>query len=30
LANYYMNNMFENSPEQDGLKNFSFGIMLGF
>jgi hypothetical protein len=30
FAKYYFNNMFENSPEQDGLKNFSFGIMLGF
>lgn len=30
FAKYYANNMFENSPEQDGLKNFSFGIMLGF
>jgi hypothetical protein len=30
FAKYYMSNMFENSPEQDGLKNFSFGIMLGF
>ena len=30
FAKYYLNNMFENSPEQDGLRNFSFGIMLGF
>ena len=30
FAKYYANNMFENSPEQDGLKNLSFGIMLGF
>jgi len=30
FAKYYMNNMFENSPAQDGLHNFSFGIMLGF
>jgi hypothetical protein len=30
FAKYYVNNMFENSPEQDGLRNFSFGIMLGF
>jgi outer membrane protein with beta-barrel domain len=29
-AKYYFNNMFEDSPEQDGLKNFSFGITLGF
>lgn len=29
-AKYYMNNMFENSPAQDGLHNFAFGIMLGF
>jgi hypothetical protein len=26
FAKYYMNNMFENSPAQDGLKNFSFGM----
>jgi hypothetical protein len=30
FAKYYFNDMFENSPEQAGLKNFSFGIMLGF
>jgi hypothetical protein len=30
FAKYYVNDMFENSPEQAGLKNFSFGIMLGF
>jgi hypothetical protein len=30
FAKYYVNNMFQNSPEQDGLRNFSFGIMLGF
>ncbi|MDB5016613.1 MAG: outer membrane protein beta-barrel protein [Mucilaginibacter sp.] len=30
FAKYYANNMFENSPQQDGLRNFSFGIMLGF
>ncbi|SEN63557.1 hypothetical protein SAMN05216436_11943 [bacterium A37T11] len=29
-AKYYFNNMFENSPEQDGVKDFTFGIMLGF
>ena len=29
-AKYYMNNMFENSPDQTGLKNLSLGIMLGF
>jgi hypothetical protein len=30
FAKYYMNDMFENSPAQDGLKNFSFGFTLGF
>lgn len=30
FAKYYANNMFENSPEQDGLRNFSFGLTLGF
>lgn len=30
FAKYYMNDMFENSPEQKGLKNFSFGISLGW
>jgi hypothetical protein len=30
FAKYYMNDMFENSPAQDGLHNFSFGVMLGF
>ncbi len=30
FAKYYVNDMFENSPEQDGLKNFSFGFTLGF
>jgi Outer membrane protein beta-barrel domain len=30
FAKYYMNDMFENSPAQAGLKNFSFGLMLGF
>jgi hypothetical protein len=30
FAKYYTSDMFENSPEQKGLKNFSFGIMLGF
>jgi len=30
FAKYYFNNMFENSPQQDGLRNFSFGITLGF
>jgi hypothetical protein len=30
FAKYYANDMFENSPQQQGLKNFSFGIMLGF
>lgn len=30
FAKYYVNDMFENSPEQDGLRNFSFGFTLGF
>lgn len=30
FAKYYINDMFENSPEQKGLKNFSFGITLGW
>ena len=30
FAKYYVNNMFENSPEQDGLKNFSFGMSFIF
>ena len=30
FAKYYFNDMFENSPEQDGLRNFSFGFTLGF
>jgi Outer membrane protein beta-barrel domain len=30
FAKYYANDMFENSPQQQGLKNFSFGLMLGF
>ncbi|TWI99303.1 outer membrane protein with beta-barrel domain [Mucilaginibacter frigoritolerans] len=29
-AKYYFNNMFENSPDQNGLHDFAFGIMLGF
>ena len=29
-AKYYFNDMFENSPDQQGLKNFSFGLTLGF
>lgn len=29
-AKYYMNDMFENSPDQKGLKNFSFGITFGW
>lgn len=27
-AKYYMNDMFQNSPDQKGLKNISFGLML--
>jgi len=30
FAKYYFNDMFENSPAQDGLKNFSFGFTFGF
>ena len=30
FAKYYVNDMFENSPAQKGLKNFSFGFMVGF
>jgi hypothetical protein len=30
FAKYYFNDMFENSPAQTGLKNFSFGFTLGF
>jgi len=30
FAKYYMNDMFQNSPEQKGLKNFSFGFTFGF
>ncbi|HVW96566.1 MAG TPA: outer membrane beta-barrel protein [Mucilaginibacter sp.] len=30
FAKYYFNDMFENSPAQQGLKNFSFGFTLGF
>jgi hypothetical protein len=30
FAKYYVNDMFENSPAQAGLKNFSFGLMFGF
>jgi hypothetical protein len=30
FAKYYTNDMFENSPAQAGLKNFSFGITVGF
>jgi hypothetical protein len=30
FAKYYMNDMFEDSPEQKGLKNFAFGFTYGF
>ncbi|MGZ3836483.1 MAG: outer membrane beta-barrel protein [Mucilaginibacter sp.] len=30
FAKYYTNDMFENSPAQKGLKNFSFGLTFGF
>jgi len=29
-AKYYFNDMFVNSPQQEGLKNLSFGVMLFF
>lgn len=29
-AKYYFNDVFENSPNQDGLQSFVFGVMLGF
>lgn len=29
-AKYYFNDIFENSPDQAGLRNFTFGVMLGF
>ncbi|HMR19561.1 MAG TPA: DUF4369 domain-containing protein [Sphingobacterium sp.] len=30
FAKYYVNDMFENSPTQEGLNNFTFGLTLGF
>jgi hypothetical protein len=30
FAKYYMNDMFENSPDQKGLKNFAVGVTFGF
>lgn len=30
FAKYYMNDMFENSPAQNGLRNFSFGMSVGW
>ena len=30
FAKYYANDMFENSPDQKGLRNFSFGMTFGF
>ena len=30
FAKYYTNDMFENSPDQKGLRNFSFGLTFGF
>ena len=29
-AKYYFNDMFENSPQQEGLRNLSFGLMFFF
>lgn len=30
FAKYYLNDMFENSPNQQNLSNFTFGLTLGF
>ncbi|NGM66181.1 outer membrane beta-barrel protein [Sphingobacterium sp. SGR-19] len=30
FAKYYMNDMFENSPNQENLNNLTFGLTLGF
>ena len=30
FAKYYMNDLFEKSPEQEGLRNLTFGLTLGF
>ncbi|MFZ4862225.1 outer membrane beta-barrel protein [Sphingobacterium sp. Mn56C] len=30
FGKYYVNDMFEKSPEQKGLNNFTFGLTLGF
>ncbi|MCC8424206.1 outer membrane beta-barrel protein [Mucilaginibacter sp. UR6-11] len=30
FAKYYFNDMFENSPAQEGLKNFAVGLTFGF
>ncbi|MBL1409683.1 outer membrane beta-barrel protein [Sphingobacterium faecale] len=30
FAKYYVNDMFENSPDQKDLNNFTFGLTLGF
>jgi len=30
FGKYYFNNMFDNSPAQDGLRNFSFGMSVGW
>lgn len=30
FTKYYLNDMFENSPQQKGLKNLTFGLTLGF
>ncbi|WP_313189515.1 outer membrane beta-barrel protein [Sphingobacterium sp.] len=30
FAKYYMNNLFEKSPAQEGVKNIAFGLTLGF
>ncbi|RZF58404.1 outer membrane beta-barrel protein [Sphingobacterium corticibacterium] len=30
FAKYYMNDIFENSPNQENLNNFTFGLTLGF
>lgn len=30
FAKYYLNDLFEKSPQQDGLRNLAFGLTLGF
>ena len=30
FAKYYMNDMFQDSPQQEGVRNLTFGVTLGF